>query len=165
MKKLMLLLAVACLIFVSCGTRTEKAIESMEETNALTPEQEAMFENWENWDALELDQKVVLVGEMKAFLDECKAKCEKKCEGNEEVEKEMCPVKKAECEAFKAKWEAFETLELDVQKECIDMVIAHMSKCCKDKKEGEGCCKEKKEGCCKEKKEACNKEKEGCSKE
>ena len=147
MKKLMLLLAVAGLLFASCGTKTTEAIETAEETCALTPEQEAMFANWENWDALELEQQEALVGEMKAFLDECIAKCEKKCEkkceGKEEGE--ICPEKKAKCEEFKAKWEMFEELEMDAKKELLDIKIQHMAKkCCKGEHK-EGCCKKDKE--------------------
>jgi len=145
MKKLMILLAVACLIFASCcGNKTEKAIETVEETCALTPEQELMFENWGNWDELTVEEQAALVPEMKAFLDECKAKCEakKECKKEDGEEKEMCPGKKAKCEEFKAKWEAFDELELDVQKELIDLKLAHIAKC-----------KEKKEGCCKKDKE------------
>ena len=151
MKKLMLLLAVVGLIFASCGnTKTTEAIETIEETCTLTPEQEAMFANWENWDALELEQKEALVIEMKAFIDACKAKCEKKCEGKEEGEvKEVCPEKQAKCEEFKAKWEMFEELEMDVQKELLDIKLQHMAKVC---------CKENKEGCCKKEKEECTKE-------
>jgi hypothetical protein len=150
MKKLMILLAVACLVFVSCKPKTEKAIETetTEETCCtLTPEQEEMFANWESWDGLDETQKIVLVGDMKAFLDECKAKCAEKCAEKEESAEEMCPVKKAKCEEMKAKWEAFETLTLEEQKALIDEFLA-----CKKEK----CCKEKEEGC--KKHEHCSKE-------
>ncbi|MCL2290702.1 MAG: hypothetical protein FWC34_08390 [Bacteroidetes bacterium] len=155
MKKLMMLLAIAGLIFVSCGgTKTEQAVEVIEETCALTPEQTAMFENWENWENLTLEERETLVSEMKAFLDACKAKCEEKKECGEK--KEMCPEKEAKCAEYKAKWEAFEELELDVKKEILDLKLQHMANKCKDK---EGCCKGEKEGCCKkEGKEACGKE-------
>jgi hypothetical protein len=157
MKKLMILLAVACLIFVSCCNKTEKAIEPAEETTCtLTPEQELMFVNWENWEDLDLEQQEALVGEMKAFLDECKAKCEGKCPMKEESEgAEVCPEKAAKCAEFKAKWEAFEELELDAKKELLDCTIAHISKCCNDKEEG----------CCKKDQEGCKKDKKGCAKE
>ena len=149
MKKLMLLLAVSGLIFFSCGgtKTTDQAITEIEETCVLTPEQEAMFASWENWDNLTVEEREALVPEMKAFLDECiKVKCAEKCG----EEKEMCPEKKAKCEEFKAKWEAFEELELDVQKELIDIKLHHMAKeCCKGEKED--CCKkDKKETCAKE---------------
>jgi len=142
----MILLAVACLIFVSCGNRTEKAIETIEETSVLTPEQHQMFENWEKWDDLTMEERETLVSDMKAFLDECKAKCEEKKECGEA--KEVCPEKEAKCAEFKAKWEVFETLELDVQRELIDLKLQHIAKCCKDKEKG--CCKKDKENCEKE---------------
>ncbi|MCL2167503.1 MAG: hypothetical protein FWH59_00050 [Lentimicrobiaceae bacterium] len=145
MKKLMILLAVACLVFVSCGPRTEKVTEVVEETACctLTPEQEEMFANWEVWADLAEEQQITLVADMKAFLDECKAKCEAKCaEKKEECgeAKEVCPEKEAKCAEFKAKWENFENLPLEEQKALIDEVLACKEKCCKEKKEG--CCKE-----------------------
>jgi hypothetical protein len=161
MKKLMILLAVTCLIFASCCNKTKPAVEVAEETCCtLTPEQQEMFDNWEMWADLDEEQQIVLVADMKAFMDECKAKCAEKCKAKEESEEaeEVCPHKKAKCEEFKAKWEAFETLTLEEQKCMLDCVLKHM--CNKDKEE-KGCCKDKeKEGC--EKK--CDKEKEGCEK-
>jgi hypothetical protein len=143
MKKLMILLAVACLIFVSCGNKTQPAaVETPEETCcALTPEQQEMFDNWEVWADLTEDQQTVLVADMKAFMDECKAKCAekcaKKCEGKEEAEEaeEVCPHKAAKCAEMKAKWEDFDNLALDEKKALIDEILA-AHKCCKDKKEG-----------------------------
>ncbi|MCL1851279.1 MAG: hypothetical protein FWF70_07770 [Bacteroidetes bacterium] len=142
MKKLMILLAVACLVFVSCGTKKEKATEVVAEETccALTPEQEAMFENWDLWADLDEIQQTALVADMKAFIDECKAKCEAKCcaKEGEEVE-EVCPEKAAKCAEFKAKWEDFDNLTLDEKKAIIDQVLAcHKEKCCKEKEEG--CC-------------------------
>jgi len=161
MKKLMMLLAVAGLIFASCGgPKTEQAtIEVIEETCTLTPEQEAMFANWERWDDLTVEERETLVSEMKAFLDECK---KAKCADKKECGKEMCPEKKAKIEEFKTKWEAFEELELDVQKELIDMKLHHIAK----KMQKDGCCKGQMEGCCKEEGKSCKKEGgEGCKKD
>jgi len=150
MKKLMMLLAVAGLIFASCcgGSKTAQDVEVVEETCALTPEQETMFANWENWADLEIDAQQALVADMKAFFDECKAKCEakKECKKEEGEETEICPEKAAKCAEFKAKWEAFEELELDAQKELLDMKLAHIAKCCKEKEDG--CCKKDKEKAC-----------------
>jgi len=143
MKKLMILLAVACLIFVSCGPRTEKATEAVEETTCtLTPEQQAMFESWDLWADLDEEQQLTLVGDMKAFVDECiaqcKAKCESKCKAKEEGE-EVCPEKAAKCAEFKAKWEAFEELSLGEKKEILDQKIEHLkAKCCKEKEKCQG---------------------------
>ena len=129
----MILLAVACLIFVSCGNKTEKVTDAVEETaTTLTPEQQEMFANWENWDNLEPEAQVALVGEMKAFLDECKAKCESK---EAEETEEVCPEKAAKCAEMKAAWEAFDTFTVEEQKAMIDEILQH--KCCKDKAEAE----------------------------
>jgi len=146
MKKLMMLLAVAGLIFASCcgGTKTAQDVEVIEETCTLTPEQEAMFENWQNWNELGVAEQYQLVLDMKAFFDECKAKCEakKECKKEDGEEKEICPEKAAKCAEFKAKWEVFEELELDAQKELLDMKLAHIAKC---KEEKDKCCKKDKE--------------------
>jgi hypothetical protein len=159
MKKLMILLAVACLVCVSCGgPKAEKAAEVAEETCCtLTPEQEEMFANWDLYADLEEEQQVALVDEMKAFIDECKAKCEEKCEKKCEKEgEEVCPEKAAKCAEFKANWENFENLTLEEQKAILDQVLA----CHKEK-----CCKEKEDGCCKKDKETCQHDHEGCDKE
>lgn len=155
----MILLAVACLVFVSCGPRTEKASEVApeEKTFSLSPEQEAMLESWDMWAELTEEQQVALVGDMKVFLDECKAKCEAKCHEEGKVAedpKEECPEKAAKCAEFKAKWEAFEVLSLEDQKAMIDQAL----ECAK------ACCKEKAEGCCDKKHEGCEKKHEGCDK-
>jgi len=132
MKKLMILLAVACLVFISCGTRTEKVTDADETVCVLTPEQ---LENWANWDKLDEEAQVVLIGEMKVYLDECKAKCEAKCKEAKEGDEEVIvdPEKEAKCAEFKAKWDAFDTLTLEEQKAMIDQVLEHKEKCCKAK--------------------------------
>jgi hypothetical protein len=140
MKKLMILLAVACLICVSCGTKTQPAQEPAEETcGGLTPEQQEMFDNWEVWADLSEEQQVALVDDMKTFMDdECKAKCAEKCAAKEDAEEaeQMCPKKAAHMEELKIKWEDFDNLTLDDKKALIDEIQA-MHKCCKDKEEGE----------------------------
>jgi hypothetical protein len=141
----MLLLAVACLIFVSCGNRAEKPAVVEEPVCEF----KLMLDKWDAFADLEEEGQIALVAEMKAFFD---AKCEEHCkEAKEECEeaKEVCPEKEAKCAEFKAQWEAFETLTLEEQKAIIDQIIEHKSKCCKEKEEG--CCK-------KDKKETCEKE-------
>jgi hypothetical protein len=138
MKKLMLLLAVAGLIFVSCGTKTQPA-----EAPEVNP-YEVMLDKWATLDELTPEDQIALVGEMKAFLDECKEKCKEKCtkeEATEEV-KEECPV----MAQLKADWANFENLEIERQIECINWIVDHYKNCCKDKKEG--CCKKDKEETC-----------------
>jgi len=134
-------MAVACLVFVSCGNQPKVAEEPAAEKECcatLTEEQQEMFANWDMWADLTEEQQVTLVADMKLFLDECKAKCEEKCAPKED--EEVCPEKAAKCEEFKAKWDAFETLALEDQKAMIDQVLeCHKAKCCKEK-EGEETC-------------------------
>ena len=134
MKKLLILLAVASLVFASCDSKGKQVTDVVEETCcALTAEQQEMFDNWEIWADLTEEQQMALVVDMKAYFDECKAKCEAKCakEKSEEAE-EVCPAKKAACEEFAAQWENFENLDLATQKALIDKIIEH-KKCCKEK--------------------------------
>jgi hypothetical protein len=137
MKKLMILLAVSCLIFVSCGTKTQPVAEPEAEPccASLTAEQQEMFDNWEMWADLDEEQQLALVTDMKAFMDECKAKCAEKCADKEDAE-DVCPHKKAKCEEMKAKWENFDNLTLEEKKALIDEICA-AHKCCKEKEECE----------------------------
>jgi len=118
----MILLAVACLIFVSCNNK--KATEPVEEPKS---EFAANLDKWATFGDLEEEGQVALVAEMKAYIDEC---CKEKCKEAEEGE-EPCPEK----EAFKAKWATFETLTLEEQKEIIDQVFEHMKACCQKEAE------------------------------
>ena len=114
----MILLAVACLVFVSCNN-TPKATEPVEE-----PKCEFTL-NLEKWATINDEgvDKEALVAEMKVFLDEHFAKCEpKECE---EVA-EPCPIKE--------EWAAFETLDLEGKIALINKIFEH-KKCCKDKAE------------------------------
>ena len=145
MKKLMILLAVSCLFIVSCNQPAPPAAEVAEETCCtLTPEQQEMFDNWEMWADLTEEQQLVLVDDMKTFMDECKAKCAEKCA--EKEGEEVCPKKAEKCAEMKAKWEAFETLSLDEKKALIDEIFA-AKKCCEEK---EKCCKHEEKECDKE---------------
>jgi len=133
MKKLLILLAVATLIFASCDSKGKQVTDVVEETCcALTPEQQEMFDNWEMWADLSEEQQMALVADMKAYFDECKAKCQAKCAKENEDAEEVCPEKKAACEEFAAQWENFENLDLETQKALIDKIIEH-KKCCKEK--------------------------------
>jgi len=120
----MILLAVACLVFVSCGPK--KATEPVEEPKS---EFAINLDKWATFGDLDEEGQVALVAEMKAYLDVC---CKEKCEAKEGEEvAEPCPEK----EAFKAKWEAFETLPLEEQKAIIDQVFEHMKTCCQKEQE------------------------------
>jgi len=107
-------MAVACLVFVSCGNKpkvTEEPVAEEKCCASLTEEQQEMFANWDMWADLTEEQQVTLVNDMKLFIDECKAKCEEKCapKEGEEVE-EVCPEKAAKCAEFKAKWKLLKLL-------------------------------------------------------
>jgi len=130
MKKFMILLAVACLIFVSCGTK--KQVEAVEETCCMTE----MLAKWDTYADLDEADQIALVAEMKAFLDKkCEGKCQK--EEGEEVAEEVCPEKAAQCAEMKAKWEDFDNLLIEDQKALIDQILEHMAKCCKAKEVAE----------------------------
>jgi hypothetical protein len=127
MKKLMILLAVACLIFVSCGTKTEIVTEPVEETTCPFA---LGLEKWATLNDEGVDQEA-LVAEMKALFDDC---CKEKCTAEEgEAVAEPCPEK----EAFKAKWDAFDTLTLEEKIELLNQAIEHTKKCCEKKAEVE----------------------------
>ncbi|MDR0206314.1 MAG: hypothetical protein LBI45_03535 [Bacteroidales bacterium] len=132
MKKFMILLAVVCLIFVSCGNKKQQ-IEQVEETCCTE-----ILAKWDTFADLDEEGQIALVAEMKAYLDECKAKCESKCtktEG-EEVAEDACPgkaakcaEKAAKCAEIKTKWEEFDNLPLEEQKALLDQILEHKAKC------------------------------------
>jgi hypothetical protein len=136
MKKIMILLAVAALIFVSCGNKAQQVPE-VEEKKCCTTE---MIAKWDTFAELDEEGQIELVAEMKAFFDK---KFEKKCKKEKTEEcgeaKEVCPEKAAKCAEFTAQWENFENLPLEEQKCIIDQVIEFKTKCCKEK---EACKKE-----------------------
>jgi len=125
MKKIMILLAVACLVFVSCGPK--KATEPVEEPKC---EFALMLDKWATFDELDEEGQVALVAEFKAYFDEC---CKEKCTKEGEEAEAICPEKQAEIDAFKAQWEIFDTLTLEEQKAIIEKCIEHKKSCCKDK--------------------------------
>ena len=143
-------------------TKTEQKCQMTEEQKA---EMEAFMVQWNDWENLDDATKTDLIAKAKACIDKkaecCKAKegektacckdkkegekacCKDKKEGEKACDPAECEAKKAECEAkkaeMKAKWEAFETLTLDEQKELIDAKMACCKKhCCKKEGEKEG---------------------------
>jgi hypothetical protein len=127
MKKLMILLAVACLVCVSCKPKVEQPVDVVEEVCPV----QAMFDKWDTFADLDEEGQVALIAEAKAFFD---ANC---CEHKEDATEgeEVCPEKAAKCAEFKAKWENFENLPMDEQKALIDQIIECKKQCCKDKEE------------------------------
>lgn len=123
----MTLLAVVSLFLFSCGPTTTPEPEKKADDACctLTEAQEAMFENWKNWETYENQE--ALVGEMKAYLDACIEK-HKECNKDADADAEPNP----ECAQFKEKWDNFESLTLVEKKELLDQKL---EKCCKNKTE------------------------------
>ena len=117
----MILLAVACLIFVSCNN-TPKATEPEPAPCELT----LTLEKWATLNDEGVDQEA-LIAEVKAYLDGwCTENCKEAEEGAE-----PCPEK----EAFKAKWNAFDELPLEEKIEIINSVFEHIKSCCQKEAE------------------------------
>ena len=141
MKKLWMIAIAGVFFFASCANKTaqvepETDGQETEQCCQLTDEQKADLAAWEDWANQTDEQKVELIAKMKACFDQKMAENAENCEG---VQEEVCPEKAAKCAEFKAKWESWETLTIDEQKELID---AKMN-CCKAKCEAkEGCTKE-----------------------
>ena len=166
MKKLFLVMAAFCLLFVSCNTKqVEAPVDEAATTHencqhnhegkgccGLKEEQKAMFAQWKQFETLEAQAQADLVAAMKAFLDEKMSKCEgekhegcqgekhegcqNKCEGEKD-----CAQKHAE---MKEKWNNFENLAIEEQKALIDNILEHQKK---HAPKHEGCQGEKHEGC------------------
>ncbi len=164
MKKLMLLIAAACFVFVSCNNKpaedqvaTEENTEVTEEHHCcheMTEEQKAFKADWENWENQTDERKAELIAKAKECFDQRMAEFEAhkaECEAN----KPECEAKKAECEAKKAEIDKvmanWDNMTIEEQKAFFD----ENAPCCKEHKcchkgEGEGCCKKEGEKpCCK----------------
>lgn len=155
MKKLMLLIAAACFVFVSCdNTPNEEATTPEENTEVaadehqccheMTEEMKAFKAEWDNWANQTDEKKAELVAQAKECFDKAMADFEAhkaECEAN----KPECEAKKAECEARKAEMDAkladWDNMSIDDKKAFLDEYApcCHGPKCCKG--EGEGCCK------------------------
>lgn len=177
MKKLMLLIAAACFVFVSCNNKpAEETVATEENTEVaaegqhccqMTEEQKAFKADWENWENQTEERKAELIAKAKECFDKRMAECEAhkaECEAN----KPECEAKKAECEAHKAECEAkkaeiekimanWDNMTIEEQKAFFDenAPCCKGHKCCKEAKEG--CCKKEGEGCCKDGQKPCEK--------
>lgn len=131
MKKLMLLVAACCFVFVSCNN---KPAEPAEETEAIdstvveepccqmTEEEKAFVADWENWANQTDERKAELIAKKKECFDNRMAEMQAK--------KAECEAKKAEMEGKLANWA---TMSLDEQKAFLD----EYAPCC-NKHEGCG---------------------------
>ena len=148
MKKLFLMMGLACLFMVACNNAPKQEAKNDEPQAAVQEEHhcpfctvKAEYANWDNMDETakaNLNKKAhELFAEMDAKMEEMKAEgkecCEKAGEMKEGCEKKMaemteeakaecqkqCEEMKAKCEEMKAAWEAFETKTLDEQKDLV----------------------------------------------
>lgn len=140
MKKIMLLMAVCCLVFASCNKNSK-------DTSAQTPEQQELTEkqkqgmkdreDWVSWENLTDERKAELLNKSKAAYDKQKA-------AQEERE-----ARKAKFEEAMANWD---NLSLDERRDAFELIYPsrpESKSACKD--EGK-CSKEGDKPCDKEKK-------------
>ena len=149
MKKLFLMMGLACLFMVACNNAPKQEQPkdepvAAEEHHCPFCTLKAEYANWETMEETakaELNKKAFdLFAEMDAKMAEMQAEgkecCEKAGEMKEGCEKKMaemgaeakaeCEQMKAKCEEMKAAWEAFETKTLDEQKDLVLGRIAAM---------------------------------------
>ena len=153
MKKLFLMMGLACLFMVACNNAPKQ--EQPKEEPVVAEEHHCPFctlkAEYANWETMEETAKAELnkrafdlFAEMDAKMAEMKAEgkecCEKAGEMKEGCEKKMaemgeeakaeceakCAEMKAKCEEMKAAWEGFETKTLDEQKDLVLDRIAAM---------------------------------------
>jgi len=161
MKKLFLMMGLACLFMVACNNAPKQQEQTPEEpqAEAVAPAEEhhcpfcslkAEYAKWDEMEEaakIELNQKAcTLFAEMEARKAEMEAKGEACAQGMAEMTEEAkaeceakCAELKAQMDAVMAQWGNFETMTLDEQKDLVLARIAAMGmgggKC---EKEGEG---------------------------
>ena len=130
MKKLMLLIAAACFVFVSCNNKSaEETVATEENTEVaaeeqhccqMTEEQKAFKADWENWENQTEERKAELIAKAKECFDKRMAECE--------AHKAECEAKNGEIEKVMANWD---NMTIEEQKAFL----------------GEGCCKDGQKPC------------------
>ena len=153
MKKLFFTLGLACIFMVACNNtpkqQEEQPAEQPAETTEVVEEKhecpmQALKEEFANWENLEETAKADLIAKATSVFADMEAKraemeAQMEGEAKEACEKmaEMTEEQKAECEAkcaeMKAKWDNFDNLTLDEQK---DLVMERLNGCGGEKK----CC-------------------------
>ncbi len=156
MKKIALMIGALCFVFASCNNTVSTQEESVENPPMekkchhhgdkhcpqMTEEQKAECEafrtQWNDWANLDDNAKKELITTAKARIDEREAKIK--------AEREAMEAKKAEMDA---KWNNFDNLTLDEQKELLDFKMHCCKPCCKNK------CDKKEQPCGGHEKGAC----------
>ena len=166
MKKLFLLFAACCMIFVACNNKKAEKEATKEDNKAQTEQTEGcdkkcdkecckkMMEDWANFDNLTAEEKTQILEKKGGFITDMLSKVE--------LDKIECPNAKQGIEEFKTKWEGFAAADEAGKKALIDEFdnaewkhAVLPEKCCKEGEEG--CCKDGKEGCCDKKEGCCDK--------
>ena len=171
MKKLFLMLGLACLFMVACNNAPKQQPQEEPQQEVVAPEEhhcpfcplKAEYAKWDEMDETakaELNKKAFdlfaqMDAEMEAKKAECEANGEQKCQHEmaemTEEQKAECEAKcaemKAKCEEMKAQWANFENMTLDEQKDLVLGRIAAMGMDqCKHEGEGHQCQHEGEEG-------------------
>lgn len=137
MKKLFLMMGLACLFMVACNNAPKQQEQTAE------PQQEAVaeehhcpfctlkgeFANWDNMDEAAKAELVKKGFDLFAEMDAKKAECESKCAEMTEEQKAQCEAKKAECEAKMAEMTEEQKAECEAKcaakkAECEQMMAA-----------------------------------------
>ena len=147
MKKLALMLGLACMFMVGCGGNTDNK-ENQPNTDSIAAQQQqqtpevkkeecpmhALKDQFANWDNMDQAAKEALVADAAKILNDMKAQKEAEMkEKGEECCKDMPEEMKAQCEEMKKAWENFDNLDLDAKK---DLIMKNLEGCGGEK----GCC-------------------------
>ena len=160
MKKLVLMLGLACLFMVACNDtkKDEKANQANQpaqtQTTNATPDAKkegcgekhdcpmhGLKDQLSNWEKLDDNAKNALIDDAKKLFADADAKMEEMKKEGKEACKEMSEACEKKCAEMKAAWEDFDNKTLDEKK---DLIMKRLEGCEEGHKE---CCKGEKEGC------------------
>ena len=164
MKKLFLMMGVACLFMVACNNAPKQQAQEEPQDIVVAEEHHCPFcplkAEYAKWDEMdettkaELNKKAYEIfaqmdAEMEAKKAECEANGEHKCQHDAEMTEEQkaeceakCAEMKAKCEEMQAAWANFENLTVEEQKDLVLGRIEFMKgmQCHHEEGEGHECC-------------------------